>query len=172
MQGPTRLPSLVSTISYLLRFHHNFTVESTTCLTRPFHLGVRYLLYAAAVLTKFRPVFYRTYKKQLDFLVADIAAMGGGAMAKHFPIARQKVRRMMPCCTAVSFEFEAIDARSRGTDRDGCVSFFFVSIGPPSCVLCLSSFVFLSAFLGCLSGWSFCVDTVFRPCLGLSPKAS
>eukprot|EP00903_Cladosiphon_okamuranus_P005442 g5427.t1 len=53
-----------------------------------YHYG--YLLYAAAVLTKFRPVFHRTYKKQLDFLVADIAATGGGEMAKHFPTARQK----------------------------------------------------------------------------------
>lgn len=57
--------------------------------------GVRYLLYAAAVLTKFRPVFHRTYKKQLDFLVADIAATGGGDMAKHFPTARQKVQPMI-----------------------------------------------------------------------------
>lgn len=54
--------------------------------------GVRYLLYAAAVLAKFRPVFHRTYKRQLEFLVADVAATGGGEMAKHFPTARQKVR--------------------------------------------------------------------------------
>ncbi|CAM9323676.1 unnamed protein product [Ectocarpus sp. 4 AP-2014] len=53
-----------------------------------YHYG--YLLYAAAVLTKFRPVFHRTYKKQLDFLVADVATMGGGRMAKYFPTARQK----------------------------------------------------------------------------------
>lgn len=55
----------------------------------------RYLLYAAAVLTKFRPVFHRTYKKQLDYLVADVATMGGGRMAKYFPTARQKVTSLV-----------------------------------------------------------------------------
>ena len=55
------------------------------------------MLYAAAVLTKFRPVFHRTYKKQLDFLVADIATKGGMEMAKHFPTARQKVRGICMC---------------------------------------------------------------------------
>lgn len=52
-----------------------------------YHYG--YLIYAAAVLTKFHPAFHRTYKKQLEFLVEDIAGRGG-AMAKHFPVARQK----------------------------------------------------------------------------------
>lgn len=52
-----------------------------------YHYG--YLLYAAAVLTKFQPSFHRAHSEQLDFLVADVAE--GGKMARHFPTARHKV---------------------------------------------------------------------------------
>lgn len=53
-----------------------------------YHYG--YLLYAAAVLIKFRPAFYDAHKEQLDFLLADVVG-GEGDTAKLFPSARQKV---------------------------------------------------------------------------------
>lgn len=55
-----------------------------------YHYG--YLLYAAAVLAKFQPSFYRAHSEQLGFLVADVA-QGGGKMARHFPTARHKARQ-------------------------------------------------------------------------------
>ena len=58
-----------------------------------YHYG--YLIYAAAVLTKFHPAFHRTYKKQLEFLVEDIAGRGG---SKNFPVARQKVELLRLSC--------------------------------------------------------------------------
>ena len=57
-----------------------------------YHYG--YLIYAAAVLIKFQPTFHNTYKKQLEYLVEDIAGRGG-AMAKNFPVARQKVTLLL-----------------------------------------------------------------------------
>ncbi|CAM9532890.1 unnamed protein product, partial [Ascophyllum nodosum] len=53
-----------------------------------YHYG--YLLYAAAVLVKFRPAFYEAYKEQLDFLVGDVAGQSTGDKAELFPNTRQK----------------------------------------------------------------------------------
>lgn len=53
-----------------------------------YHYG--YVLYAVAVLAKFQPYFYSMHKKQIDFLVADVADDGKRAQ-KFFPKARQKV---------------------------------------------------------------------------------
>lgn len=53
-----------------------------------YHYG--YILYAAAVLVKFRPAFYKEFKHQLAFLVGDIA--GTERTRALFPTARQKVR--------------------------------------------------------------------------------
>lgn len=54
-----------------------------------YHYG--YLLYAAAVLAKFRPSYHRSFRKQLYFLVADIAGYGSGGASRYFPTARHKV---------------------------------------------------------------------------------
>lgn len=51
-----------------------------------FHYG--YFLYAVAVVCKFHPGFYDTFKKQLDFLAADIA--GTDEDSTYFPLARHK----------------------------------------------------------------------------------
>lgn len=57
-----------------------------------YHYG--YILYAAAVLVKFRPAFCREFKHQLAFLVGDIA--GTERTRALFPTARQKVRDAAP----------------------------------------------------------------------------
>ncbi|KAG5182496.1 endo-1,3(4)-beta-glucanase [Tribonema minus] len=51
-----------------------------------FHYG--YFLYAAAVVAKNRPGFYPAYRRQLDFMVSDIACHR--ALADRFPTARHK----------------------------------------------------------------------------------
>jgi hypothetical protein len=47
------------------------------------------MLYSAAVLIKFRPAFYSTYKRQLDYMMADIACHK--QLSDKFPTARHKV---------------------------------------------------------------------------------
>ena len=93
-QAPVALALHVAIEEYLgLSSEASFFYKCSACASgnawntdKVFQYG--YLLYAAAVLIKFRPTFYSAYKRQLDFMIADIAAHT--QYRDRFPIARQK----------------------------------------------------------------------------------